>query len=459
MVDMTASAPLLDREQGSARPKAPVRHLHLGLGNFFRAHQAWYTEHAPDAGEWGIAAFTGRSAGMATALAPQDGLYTLVTRAEAGDSFEVVSSLSAVHPLTDHHAFLAYWRSPELAIVSLTVTEAGYLRTPSGTLDLDHPDLRADRAALASDPTSAVVTVPGRLVAGLLARRAARVGALTLLPCDNLPHNGTVVRQVVSDLIAVVDPTLQGWVDDNVSFATTMVDRITPATTAEDLAIVRAATGHTDAAPVATEPFSEWVIAGDFPAGRPDWKAAGASFVADVAPYEERKLALLNGSHSLLAYAGSILGHTTVADAIADHRCLAWVNEWWDEACTHLRLPGAELDDYRRALLTRFRNPNIRHSLAQIASDGSLKLPIRIVPTLRAEIDAGRSGAGSARVLAAWVLHLRGSGAPVRDAGEVAGIASGSLPETVTRVLALLGLDEAGLADEVLARAGELRHG
>ena len=180
------------------------------------------------------------------------------------------------------------------------------------------PGVVADVQALRADATAAVTTTPGRIVAGLLARRAANAGPLAIVSCDNLSHNGDVLATVASDLAADVDPTLAAWIAQNVAFGTTMVDRITPATTEEHKANVLVATGLVDEAPVPTEPFSEWVIQGAFPNGRPAWDQAGALIVNDVAPFERRKLALLNGSHSLMAYAATILGHETVADAIQD---------------------------------------------------------------------------------------------------------------------------------------------
>lgn len=441
------------------RPAAPVRIVHLGVGNFFRAHQAWYTEHAPDADAWGIAAFTGRSAAIADALRPQDGLYTLITRGPGGDSFEVISSLSAVHAADEHAALLGYLRSPDLAVVTLTVTEAGYRRDADGGLDLADPSVRADLAALRDDAGAPVTTAPGRIVAGLLARRLAGSGPLAIVSCDNLSGNGAVLARVVGDLAAGVDASLADWITGNACFVTTMVDRITPATTDEHRAAVSSTLGVADAAPVPTEPFAEWVIQGEFPAGRPAWDAAGARIVGDVEPFERRKLTLLNGSHSLLAYAGSILGHETVADAVADARCLAWVNQWWDEACPQLPLPQVELAAYRRALVERFRNPNIRHALAQIAADGSLKLPVRVVPTIRAELAAGRVPEGACRAIAAWALHLRGVGARVLDANAsvVEALAAGTLDDTVAGVLGYLGLAGEPLVTATVRRlAGEL---
>jgi fructuronate reductase len=434
-----------------------VRIAHLGLGNFFRAHQAWYTEHAPDASEWGIAAFTGRRADMAEALQPQEGLYTLVTRGADGDSFEVVSSLSAAHAASDHDAWLGYLRSPELSLVTLTVTEAGYQTGADGGLDQELPDVQADIESLRDNASGPVRTAPGRLVSGLLARAAAGGGPIAIVPCDNLPGNGEVAARVVREMAEAVGPEAVSAVDRLAAFVTTMVDRITPRATDEDVQTVYGETGHRDAVPVVTEPFSEWVVAGEFPAGRPGWDDAGAVFVEDVEPFEQRKLWLLNGSHSLLAYAGSIRGHETVAEAIGDGTCRAWVEEWWDVASRHLELPAEDVSAYRQALLRRFANPRIRHLLAQIAGDGSQKVPVRILPALRAERAEGRVPDGAVRVLAAWICHLRGAGAPVTDtrSAEVVQAASGDLVDGVRGVLELL---DPSLADDeaVLARVVEL---
>lgn len=464
----TTSAPpapvALSRSGGSGRPAAPVRILHLGLGNFVRAHQAFYTDWAPDAAQWGIAAFTGRSTHLADALTGQDGLYTLIIRGPQGDSSRVIGSVSAAHPGSDHRAWLAYLADPQVVIVTLTVTEAGYLRGADGTLDLTDTVVAQDLRDLRNDPGAAPTSAPGRLVAGLAARRAAAAGPLTVVSCDNLTDNGTVTAAMVAAFAAALDPGLAGWIDEHVSFVTTMVDRITPATTADDAQAAIALTGWADGAPVVTEPFSEWVLSGDFPGGRPNWEAAGARFVDDIAPFEERKLWLLNGAHSLLAYAGSARGHATIAEAVTDPVGQNWVTQWWTEACEHLTLPPAELTAYRDALLERFANPRIRHQLAQIAADGSLKLPVRILPVLRRERAQGRLPVGAARVLAAWVNHLRGAGAPVKDvaAAQVTALARGPLTQAVPAVLVFLDPALAGdreLADTVIELCLELRAG
>jgi fructuronate reductase len=440
--------PRLSRSLPDTPQAAPVRMVHLGVGNFTRAHQAWYTTHSPDAAQWGIAGFTGRRRDTADALAPQDGLYTLITRSGEGDSFELIGALSAVHAAADHEAYLDYLSRPEIAVVTITVTEAAYLRGADGHLDAGLDVIASDLEALQSDPRSPVASLPARLVAGLVARRTSGASALTILSCDNLPENGAVTKTVVQDFAALLDETLGDWINSQVDFATSMVDRITPRTTDEDRASVQQACGYVDAYPVATEPFSEWVISGGFPAGRPRWEEAGATIVAEVGSFEQRKLWLLNGSHSMLAYAGSIRGHSTIDEAIADPDCRSWVEMFWDEASRHLSLPAADIAKYREALLARFSNPRAGDQLARIAADGSTKLVVRTVPTIRAERAAGRVPSGCATTIAAWVLHLRGLGAPIKDSG--AGPAqkaanSGELPEAVPAVLDVL---EPGLGSD-----------
>jgi fructuronate reductase len=240
---------------------------------------------------------------------------------------------------------------------------------------------------------------------------------LAVVSCDNVPSNGTLTAAAVTAVADAADPGLAGWIGEHVSFVDTMVDRITPHTTPDDVRAVAEQTGWQDGVPVVTEPFTEWVLSGAFPAGRPLWQTAGAAFVDDVHPYETRKLLLLNAGHSLLAYAGSERGHETIAEAVADDECRHWLEQWWDEAVRYVPLPGQELAAYRAALLQRFSNPRIRHTLAQIAADGSQKLPIRLLPVLQGERAAGRVPPGAVRILAAWIDHLRGHGAPVKDAG------------------------------------------
>ena len=450
------AAPALSRTGGDARRAAPVGLVHLGLGNFFRAHQAWYTDHAPDAGEWGYAAFAGHGTELAAALAAQDGLYTLLERGPERDIPVVVASVSAAQSGADHAGWLAGVAAARVAAITITVTEAGYCRGPGGGLDADRGDVAADVARLRADIAAPVTTAPARLVAGLAARRAADSGPLALVPCDNVPNNGELAHRVVADLARLVDPVLAGWIEESVAVVTTVVDRITPRAGSADIETVAEMTGRRDVAPVVTEPFSEWILAGTFPAGRPRWEDAGATFVDDVTAYEHRKLWLLNGAHSLLAYGGSVLGHHSVAGAIADDRCREWVEKWWATAAAHLEQPDGEVAAYEAALVERFANARMRDDLSRIAQDGSQKLPIRVLPVLRAERAAGRLPTAATRILAAWLCHLRGLGGPVHDvrAGDLAALAVGSLSDAARKVLERLD-PQLGADDAVVAAVAE----
>jgi len=417
-----------------------VRAVHLGLGQFFRAHQAWYTQHASDGADWGIAAFCGRGAQAAVRLNDQDCAYTLNIRQPDGDSYEVIESISSAYANADQAAWIRTWSDPRVVIATLTITEAGYCRSADGSLADADVRIRRDVDALRQGRLDATATAPGQVLAGLIARRDTEAGSITLVPCDNLPGNGDALASVLRQLADRVEAGLGDRIMDGVCVASTVVDRITPAVADADLDRAARALGRPEAALVVTEPFTEWVLSGDFPAGRPAWQAAGARFVTDVTPFGARKLALLNGAHSLMAYAAPRLGCRTVSASIGSDVVRGWVEQYWDEACRHLDLPGAELLTYRAHLLERFANPAIEHRLAQIAADGSVKLPVRILPTLRAERAAGRMPIGAARALAGWTVHLRhGTERSDPRLGEFSSMAEDELTRAVPAVLA--GLD------------------
>jgi fructuronate reductase len=421
----------LDRT-GADASTAPVRIVHLGLGAFFRAHQAWYTERVDTAREWGIAAFTGRSPTAAEELAAQDGLFTLLTKHADRDETEIVRAISEAHDGADLEQLHRLVAAPDTAIVTLTITEAGYPADASGW----SADVEAIRAG--GDPRGALA----RLVTALDARRGAGAGAIAVVPCDNLPENGALTRTAVLGIARELDPLLASWIAENVAFASTSIDRITPRTTDDDVVAVRELTGWEDRSSVVTEPFRDWVIQGEFPAGRPAWEDAGARFVGDLEPWEQRKLWLLNGAHTLLANAGPARGHTTVAEAIVDGELRGAVDALWDEA--QRQLPE-ELDvtAYREALLERFENPRIRHLLAQIAQDSLQKLRVRVAPVALAELEAGRDASGSARAIGAWVRQvLAGDDQTDRGEAEITAARSASDP-----VHALVAAVEPRLAD------------
>lgn len=472
------SVPKLNRRTAIAAPAAPVRIVHLGLGAFHRAHQAWYTQHASDGAQWGIAAFTGRRPDAATGLATQDGLYTLIERGEAGDSFELMTSIVEAHDGADVASLARLVAAPTTALVTLTITEAAYNLAADGTLDLTNPAVQSDidvlRALTASSPVPApddvghppaAATAAGRLVQALAARRSAGTGPIAVVSCDNLANNATAARAAIEGLADVVDRGLGTWVAENVSFVGTSIDRITPRTTSAEIALVEAECGYVDSAPVVTEPFSDWVLSGEFPAGRPDWASAGAVFVDEIEHFENRKLWLLNGAHSLMAYAGQLRGHTTVAEALSDPACAGWITEFWDEAERNLPTEGLGIPAYRAALLERFSNARIAHHLAQIAMDGSNKLRMRAVQVLTAELAAGRTGAGAARLIASWVTFLRlahGGGTDIADSSLAELQAALELPrgegqgEDLRALLAVLDTRLAGDDAAVAAVAGLL---
>ena len=397
-------------------PRVTVRIVHLGLGAFHRAHQAWYTAHSDPGQEWGIAAFTGRSPDAARILRRQDCLYTLVTREPDGDRVETVESIVAAHDGADTDALRDYLRRPEVTVVTLTVTEKGYRQDERGNLDTNDPEVAADLQALSVALTSDGVltsgilhTMPGRLLWALDARRRALPDAtITLIPCDNLPDNGAVLRRVLHDLAGATSPPLAAWISAQVDIVSTSVDRITPRTTTADIDAVAMSTGIRDEALVVTEPFHSWILAGRIRAPRPPWEAAGAVVVTDIEPFEQRKLWMLNGAHSLLAYEGILRGHETVAAAIRDPECLARVHALWDLDESLLASADAHLDlaGYRDALIWRFSNPAIAHRLRQIATDGSIKLRARILDPLRRARGTGAHGEAALAVLEAWARFV-----------------------------------------------------
>lgn len=445
--------PRLDRSL-KPLPKAPVRIVHLGLGAFHRSHEAWYTQHAADASEWGIAAFTGRRPDAALTLAGQDGLFTLLERSGSGDKFEVIASIVEAVDGADVGRLCELVSAAATAMVTLTITEAAYGLAADGSFDVGSPGVAGDLTVLAgaagnrgtAGAAGPPTTPLGRLVFALAARRDAGGGPLAIVSCDNLSGNGDVARRAVTGMAEAWDSDIATWIGENVAFVNTSVDRITPRTTEADIAEVEERCGYRDSSPVVAEPFRDWVLSGEFPAGRPRWEDAGAVVVDDIVPYENRKLWLLNGAHSLLAYAGQLRGHTTVAQALEDPLCRDAVESFWDEAEAHLQGKDLHVPEYREALRLRFGNGRIAHHLSQIAADGTTKLRMRALPVLAAERSQGRSGAGSALILAAWVDYAAGR-VELQDplAGE---IIAANRSEGLARVAALLKLVSPQLSDD-----------
>ncbi|GAB2840159.1 mannitol dehydrogenase family protein [Actinoallomurus bryophytorum] len=375
----------------TSRPRevpASVGIVHLGIGAFHRAHQAVYTEDAGDG--WGICGITQRSAAVASRLAPQDGLYSVLERGPGGVSARVIG---AVREVLTGSATVARIGDPAVKIVSLTVTEKGYRHDPATRrLRVDDPEILRD---LAGRPPETVI---GRLVGGLAGREAP----VTVLCCDNLTANGSFVRGLVEEYCDRGGIRLPC----EVTFPNAMVDRITPATTPEDLDEAERLLGVRDEAVVVTEPFSQWVIEDTFAAGRPAWDTAGAILTTDVAPYETMKLRLLNGAHSMLAYLGA--DFTYVSDAIAGGLGDDLRHYMDEDATPTLDVPrGFDLAAYKSSLIERFANPALRHRIAQIAMDGSQKLPQRLLGVVRDRLATGEEPRWAALAVAAWMRHVK----------------------------------------------------
>ncbi|MEU7924137.1 mannitol dehydrogenase family protein [Micromonospora sp. NPDC049107] len=389
----------------------PTGVVHLGLGAFHRAHQAVYTEAAVGAagGDWGIVAVAPRSAAVVDALAAQDNLFSVSALSAADATTRVVGALSGVrHAPSDPDAVVALLADPAVRVVTLTVTEKAYQLDPvTGRLSPD--------SALAADLAGhrPPATVPGLLLRGLAARAAADAGPVALVSCDNLPANGRRLRGLVDQAIARAAGTPAGfvdWVAANVTCPGTMVDRIVPASTPETIDTARRALGVTDLAAVAAEPYAQWVIEDDFPGGRPGWEHAGAVLTDDAGPWERLKLRALNGVHSAVAYLGALAGRETIADALeiphlADvlRRLIAE-----DVAASFTPPDGVRVVDYGEQVLARFGNPAIRHRTLQVATDGSQKLPQRILQTIADLRASGRSARWGALVVASWLRFALG---------------------------------------------------
>ncbi|NBC35085.1 mannitol dehydrogenase family protein [Novosphingobium sp. FSY-8] len=371
--------------------------VHFGLGAFTRAHQAWYTDRAMAlaGGDWMIAGVSLRSPDVGDQLNPQDGLYMLAEKSGSGTRLQQIGSVAEVLLATRQRASIAIMLiAPSTHMVTFTVTEKGYCRRPDGSLDLDLAEggfypLLADAFAR---------------------RKAAGIGGLTLLSCDNLADNGRQLHRLITAYLVARAPDLVDWFHTQCRCPNSMVDRIVPATTDTDRAEAAALTGLRDEGLVVTEPFSQWVIEDDFAGPRPAWDQVGAQIVADVAPYEMAKLRMLNGAHSALAYLGLARGYAYVHQAVGDPDLADLVRRLMlDEAAPTIPAPpGMDLAAYAVALLARFANPALNHRLIQIAMDGSQKIPQRWLATLAAHQARGRACPAIRAALAAWLRHVRG---------------------------------------------------
>ena len=458
-----AQATLAQLPAAVARPRydrAEVRTgiVHLGVGAFHRAHQAVFADDCLTAGatDWGITAASLRSAATRDALAPQDGLYTLALRENDRQALRVIGSIGQTLVAPEGPgALLAAMVDPAVRIVTLTVTEKGYTaNVASGDLRTDDPGVQHDLA----NP-GAPRTALGFAVQALALRRTAGVKPFTLLSCDNLPGNGHLLHRVLTQFAEARSPDLGRFVAGEVTCPACMVDRIVPATTDADRAMIAERLGLQDAWPVLAEPFFQWVIEDRFPTGRPEWEGSGVEFASNVAPYEEMKLRLLNGAHSTIAAMGLVSGHATVAAAFGNPVIRALIGAYWAEVAPAIA-PGIDVAGYTARLTSRFDNRALHHKSAQIATDASLKVPQRIIAPLRDLFAMGRPTPILCFALAAWIRSCQGaddSGAamPLNDPQLLgwAGLPGPQVPvaATVRAFATFAQVFGAGLAPEAVA--------
>jgi fructuronate reductase len=383
---------LADLPPGVERPgydRAAVKTgvVHLGVGAFHRAHQAVVFDDAIRSGDdrWGVVGASLRSPTVAQQLNPQDGLYTLHVRDGVEENLRVIGAVRrvVVGP-QDPIRLVSAMARPDVHLVTLTVTEKGYLPEP--------------------DVFSRPTTAAGFIVAALAERRAHGIAPFTAISCDNLPGNGRRLQSAVVTLARMHDPALADWIETHGAFPDTMVDRIAPATTPHDIDALAARLGVRDEAMVKTEPFTQWVIEDRFAGERPDFDALGATVTAAVAPWETAKLRMLNGAHSAVAYIGGLAGVEFVHEFVSQPQGAAYIEGLWDETqSTFDAPPGLDLAAYRVRLMTRFRNPALQHRTRQIAMDGSQKLPQRLVAPMAVRLRRGQSSPHLARAIAAWM--------------------------------------------------------
>ncbi|WP_439212387.1 mannitol dehydrogenase family protein [Duffyella gerundensis] len=430
------------------RSRLKTRMLHIGFGAFHRAHQAVCTdklasEHHSD---WGYCEVNLNSGELIAALREQSLLYSVTELADDSRHTRVVGVITAaLHGKGDGiETVIEAMCQPDIAIVSMTVTEKGYCYQPAtGQLNLQHPDIQHDLAH-----PQQPVSLPGVILAAITRRHERGLPPFSVMSCDNMPENGHVTRNVILQLAQAQDAQLATYIADALTFPSTMVDRIVPAMTDEALASLSETLGSYDPVAVSCEPFFQWVIEDNFVNGRPAWEKAGAELVSDVLPFEEMKLRMLNGSHSFLAYLGYLAGYEHISDCMADGDFrLAARKLMLDEQAPTLRTPDVDLVAYADSLLARYENRAIKHRTGQIATDGTQKLPQRWLDSIRWHIAQGSAYPLLALGVAAWIRYVgavdeQGNAIEVRDAmkSELAERVAASA-EGEARVAALLGIE------------------
>ncbi len=396
----------LDYDRNNIKPGM----VHIGVGGFHRSHQAFYTHELMNkynAPEWGICGVGLREGDrkIHDVLKKQDGLYTLIVKHPDGKIAPSIIGSICDFLLGVDNPMLVIERmaDPATKILSLTITEGGYNFKPStGEFDFENPDIQHD-LKYPDNPK----TVYGYLTAALKKRREAKLPAFTIMSCDNIQHNGDMARKMLLSFAKEQDASLAGWIEKEVCFPNSMVDRITPVTTQSDIDYLAKTYGIKDEWPVTCEPFIQWVIEDNFSDGRPELEKVGVQFVPDVKPYEKMKLRLLNAGHSVLGLLGALHGHKTINACMEDKTFVTYLRTFMDKEATPVldEVKGIDLKDYKDSLEARFANPNIKDSVSRICSESSAKLPKFLIATLEENLTAGKSIEFATLVIAAWCYY------------------------------------------------------
>lgn len=387
--------------------------VHVGVGGFHRAHQAFYTDELLEEGksnDWGICgvALLPFDDKIYKVLKKQDGLYTLIVKELDGSlSIRVIGSLvEYLFAPENPQAVIKKMANPGTKIISLTITEGGYnYDEATGEFIFDTPNIQHDLA----NPNTPK-TIFGYLAQAFKLRKEQGTQGCTVQSCDNIQGNGHITEKMVLSYIGKAEPDLVEWVRNNVSFPNSMVDRITPVTVQKDIELLLRETGIKDEWPVVCEPFRQWVIEDDFCSGRPAWEKMAAQFVDDVAPYEQMKLSLLNAGHSVLGILGALVGYSTIDEVVSDQEISSFLTAFMDKEATPSLgiLEGINLKEYKISLIERFGNQNIKDQVSRICSESSAKIPKFLLPTVKYQLDNNENFSRSAFVIAAWAIYSLG---------------------------------------------------
>ena len=387
--------------------------VHVGVGGFHRAHQAMYLDqllHDESNANWGICgvALLNFDQKIYNTLNDQDGLYTLVVKELDGTlTKRVIGSITEyLFAPNNPKAVIEKMASPDVKIITLTITEGGYnLNEATGEFNLDNAQIIHD-----SKNADAPVTIFGYLTQALKLRKESNNGAVTILSCDNIEGNGDVAKKMLLSYVQFAQPDLLEWIEENVSFPNSMVDRITPATVASDISHLAETSGIEDQWPVVCESFQQWVVEDDFIAGRPNLESVGVQFVTDVEPFEKMKLGLLNAGHSVIGILGSLMGYNTIDEAISNPAIGKFLEVYLDNEVTPILhgLDGMDLPKYKKTLIERFSNIYIKDQLDRICSECSAKIPKFILPTVNEQLKTTQTVNYAAFVIAAWAVYSLG---------------------------------------------------